>query len=194
LELLKLNGPVISETTNNRFIITGGPGSGKTSLIVSLQRCGYTVFPEIARTLINKGMTPPIRSHGADSGTFFDLILQSRINYHQQLKMGEIGFYDRGIPDSVAFMKFRNRNVPRVLSEAIAAYPYNRIVFFASPWKEIYITDQVRKESFAEATALARSVGEVYQSLGYRLVELPELSVDDRIEFILRELKIIGAW
>jgi len=56
---------------NNRFIITGGPGSGKTSLVEVLQNLGYAGFPEIARELIKNGMNPPIWTNKPDSGRFF---------------------------------------------------------------------------------------------------------------------------
>ncbi|MFO8580536.1 AAA family ATPase [Legionella pneumophila serogroup 1] len=36
----------------NRFIFTGTPGSGKTSVILALKRLGYVVIPESATDVI----------------------------------------------------------------------------------------------------------------------------------------------
>jgi len=174
---------------NYRYIITGGPGSGKTALVEALQNLGYTGFPEIARDLINQGITPPIWAEKPDSGRFFDFILKKRIIFHQQIKGTEIGFYDRGIPDSLAYIKFLKKKVPRILSEAISVYPYNPVVFVTPPWKEIYCNDSVRRESFAEAGILYELGIEAYQGLGYKIVELPKSSLESRVAIILATLR-----
>lgn len=167
-----------------RFIITGGPGSGKTTLVEALQNLGYYGFPEIARDLINEGIVPPIRAEKPDSGRFFDLILKQRITYYQQIKGTEIGFYDRGIPDSLAYFKYQNKKVPSILSEAIIAYRYNPVVFITPPWKEIFNTDDVRRETFYEAQVLYELTIEVYQAHGYEIIELPKSTLEHRLAMV----------
>jgi len=168
-----------------RFIITGGPGSGKTTLVEALQNLGYYGFPEVARDLINEGIVPPIRAEKPDSGRFFDLILKQRIIYYQQIKGTEIGFYDRGIPDSLAYFKYQNKKVPPILSEAIIAYRYNPVVFITPPWKEIFNTDDVRRETFYEARVLYDLTIEAYLAHGYEIIELPKSSLESRVAIVL---------
>jgi predicted ATPase len=171
-----------------RFIITGGPGSGKTTLVEALQNLGYYGFPEIARDLINKGIVPPIWSEKPDSGHFFDLILKQRIIYFQQIKGTEIGFYDRGIPDSLAYFKYQDKKVPPILSEAIIAYRYNPVVFITPPWKEIFNNDGVRRETFYEAQVLYELATVAYKSHGYEIIVLPKSSLESRITIVLSEV------
>ena len=38
----------------NLFIITGGPGAGKTTVLTELQRLGFTCVPEVARQIIQE--------------------------------------------------------------------------------------------------------------------------------------------
>jgi predicted ATPase len=42
------------ETASSRrlFVITGGPGSGKTTLIDALAQCGVSTMPEAGRDII----------------------------------------------------------------------------------------------------------------------------------------------
>ncbi len=173
----------VSSQANYRFIITGGPGSGKTALVEALQNLGYAGFPEIARDLISQGISPPGWADKPDSGRFFDLILQQRITSHQQIKGNEIGFYDRGIPDSLAYFQFQNRNPPRNLLKAIDTYRYNPIVFAAPPWKEIFYNDSIRLESFSEARILYDLTIEVYRNAGYSIVALPKSTLEQRLRF-----------
>lgn len=172
---------------NWRFIVTGGPGSGKTSLVEAAGREGYACFPEIARDLILQGVTPPVWSEKPDSGRFFELVLQSRIDAHQQVKCAEIAFYDRGIPDSLAYFRFQNLKVPRILSEAIDNYRYNQMVFAAPPWEQIYHNDTVRKETWSESVELYEITLEEYRRIGYTIVELPEIPVAERLVFMLNQ-------
>jgi len=171
-----------------RFIITGGPGSGKTALVEALQNLGYYGFPEVARDLISEGIVPPGWAEKPDSGRFFDLILKQRIIYYQQIKGTEIGFYDRGIPDSLAYFTYQKKKVPRSLSEAIITYRYNPLVFVTPPWKEIYHNDSIRRETFHEARVLYKLATVAYQSHGYEIVELPKSSLESRVSIVLSEV------
>ena len=38
------------------FVVTGGPGAGKTSLITELARCGFHTIPESGRAIIRGEM------------------------------------------------------------------------------------------------------------------------------------------
>ena len=58
-------------------------------------------------------------------------------------------------------------------------------IFLAPPWREIYETDQERKQDFAEAERTFVVLAEVYRRCGYELVELPRLPPQARARFIL---------
>ncbi len=39
---------------SNFYVLTGGPGSGKTSVLQELERRGYICIPEVARPIIKE--------------------------------------------------------------------------------------------------------------------------------------------
>ena len=47
---------------NNRFVVTGGPGGGKTTILTALAERGYNFAPESARRIIKErlaaGLSP----------------------------------------------------------------------------------------------------------------------------------------
>ena len=67
-------------------------------------------------------------------------------------------------------------------------YQYARTVFVAPPWRAIYVTDKERKQSFAEAIKTYDLMVRVYEELGYRNVELPQCTAEERADFVLQNL------
>ena len=68
---------------------------------------------------------------------------------------------------------------------AAREYRYNRRVFFAPAWEQIYATDEERTVSFQVASQFGDDLRAIYEQLGYELIDLPCLSVKERAEFIL---------
>jgi len=52
----------------------------------------------------------------------------------------------------------------------------------------IYTNDEDRKISFEGAQALGIDVKSIYESLGYQMLEVPRLSIEDRAKFILERI------
>ncbi|TOH91902.1 ATP-binding protein, partial [Vibrio parahaemolyticus] len=85
---------------NNRIIFTGGPGSGKTSVIDLLCHMGYQSAPEVGRKVIqaqvkSKGRALP----WLDKTAFRDEMILEEINNYENFGDAEITFYDRSIID-----------------------------------------------------------------------------------------------
>ncbi len=167
-----------------RYIITGGPGSGKSTLIEALKREGYTCFDEVSRKIIAHQ-----QEIGGDLFPWGDLPGFAEVCYVEMLKdvnnapENQPIFYDRGIPDIAAYLK--NRDLP-VNPEFIEGMKYYQsVVFLCPPWKEIFINDAQRPESFELAQRLYSSLYYTYQSLGCRIIELTKSPVGDRVEFVL---------
>ena len=62
--------------------------------------------------------------------------------------------------------------------------------FFLFPaWREIYSTDEERKMSFELAQDFGLKVQKIYSEYGYRLIEVPCISPEERAQFIIDRLK-----
>lgn len=172
------------------FIITGGPGSGKTSLIQGLQTKGYVVFPEASRMVISEqqkqenGILP-----WTDLEGFQHLVFeQQKRDYHTAKSLGSVVFLDRGLPDGLGYMKSGGLFIPQELKTNIEQFPYANIVFLTPPWQEIYKNDSARWEDFQKAEDIYFSLKEVYEDLGYNTRPLPLDTIEKRIEFVLNQI------
>lgn len=175
--------------TDHLHVITGGPGSGKTTLIDALAGQGFPHMPEAGRSIIQDqvnigGDALP----WGDRQAFAELMLAWELRSYREARnaSGPI-IFDRGIPDVIGYLRLCGLPVPAAARQAAEQRRYAQKVFIAPPWPAIFQQDAERKQTFAEAEATYHMMIDVYSSLGYELVSLPLASVPDRATFV-REL------
>lgn len=181
-----------------RIVITGAPGTGKTSLVDLLQETGYYCFPEIIREFtseeIKNGDPATFSSNpivfANDSLDFNRRLIEGRVS--QYLQSGQLGkeivFFDRGLPDVLAYMDFFDQDYGEEFTNTISEHKYDQ-VFILPPWLDIYKGDDGRYESFEEAEHLHRHLYDTYEAFGYDPVIVPKGPVSNRLEFLLNQLK-----
>jgi len=181
----------MSESQSHRFIVlTGGPGSGKSTLIDHLQGMGYGRSQEAGRGIIQDqvaiaGQALP----WTDPALFAELMLCWELrSYRIAAAQTAPVFFDRGIPDIVGYLKLEGLPVPDHLHAAAQRFRYHRRVFIAPPWPEIYEQDNERKQSYDEAERTYESMVATYTAYGYELVHLPLAAVAKRAQFVTDSL------
>jgi predicted ATPase len=180
------------------YVITGGPGSGKTTALAELIRRGHVCIPEDARAVIQEqvasgGLALP----WADAPRFAGLLMersiatyraQAAIWHAQGAKNPQIPIYfDRGIGDAFTYADLIGHTLPADMCEQASACLYRSPVFLAPWWPEIYSTDAERRQTAEEAERTEHAIVKTYTQLGYRIARLPLASAQERADFILRE-------
>jgi predicted ATPase len=174
---------------SNRYIITGGPGSGKSSLLTALIDQSYQGFEEISRIIIREQHeTSGDKVPWQNLAAFAELCYERMSVQLDECHSDSTCFYDRGLPDIIAYVKRGGLNVPAKYFEKAKAY--NRTVFLAPPWQEIFINDSERPESFKDAIEIYRFLKSTYTELGFTIIELPKVSIQERIDFIEKIVKM----
>ena len=172
---------------NNRYIITGGPGSGKSTLLSKLSEQEHQCFEEISRIVIREQ-----HQTGGNKVPWHNLSEFAEICFERMtLQLNECEpkgkcFFDRGLPDIIAYVKRGGLPVPPKYFQK--SDQYNKIVFLAPPWKEIFINDAERPESFEDAKEISIFLRHTYEELGFIVIELPKYSANKRAQFIVNYL------
>lgn len=74
------------------------------------------------------------------------------------------------------------------VAAAAKAARYNRRVFLAPFWDEIFTRDSERKQTRAEAEATCAVMRETYIALGYQITELPRADIATRADVVCKQL------
>jgi len=173
-----------------KIVIIGSPGTGKTTIIQELSNQGYYCVPEISREV-----TKMARKNGIeqlflkDPMLFSKLLFEGRINQYNiaSNQKTDFVFFDRGIPDVPAYMNYMGIKYPDIYINESKRNLYD-IVFIMPPWKDIYINDEERYESFEQSLAIHNHLNNTYISVGYKPIEVPFGDVKQRVDFILNKI------
>lgn len=173
------------------YVITGASGAGKSTLVTALRDRGYCVIPEIALTIVQEqercgGHLYP----WTDLQAFMQEVLARNIQaYDAAQAMRSPVFFDRGLPECLAHMRLLGLETNAALATEVARRRYVGSVFVAQPWPEIYIRDRWRRASFERAARSFEPTVAAYVDAGYSLRTLPQLSVEERVAFVLRTVQ-----
>lgn len=172
--------------TTQLVVISGCSGGGKSTLLQELARRGFGISEEPGRQIVQEEMqSGGVVLPWVDMDAFLARAAEvSRNNYALAVKKGGLTFFDRSLVDAASGLAYRAGRKD-VLAEVAAGYPYWPTVFLVPPWRELFETDTERRHSFEDAEAEFYRLAEAYPSLGYKIAELPRVSVEERANQLL---------
>lgn len=170
-----------------KIVITGGPGTGKSSIINELISRGYNCYEEVSRQV-----TLDARKDGVEQLfltkplLFSERLLEARTKQFKAAETAEENFVflDRGLPDVLAYMDYVKSDYPQMFTKACEDHVYDT-VFVLAPWQEIFVSDSERYENFDQAVEIHHALLDTYQRFGYKLIDVPFSSIESRANFIL---------
>ena len=173
-----------------RIVITGGPGTGKSSIIDELKVRGHICFDEISRQV-----TLEARKNGVEQLFLTQPLLFSQLLLGGRTKQfkdagaypNETVFLDRGLPDVLAYMDSFGTDYPEEFVNICHKNTYD-IVFILPPWRKIFKSDSVRYETFEQSLLIHEHLLKIYKKFNYHLIAIPFDTVEKRVDFIIDSL------
>lgn len=173
--------------TPKRIVITGGPGTGKSSVIKALESYGHTCMHEISREVILQARKQGYEQLFLEKPLLFsELLLEGRLSQFDQgteLDQKNV-FYDRGLHDVLAYLHYVDEKYPEEMQMICKNNTYD-LIFILPPWEDIYTPDNERYESFEEAQKIHYYLEGAYKNYNYSPIEVPKCSIKQRVAFIL---------
>ena len=174
----------------NFYVISGCSGGGKSTLLLELEKRGYTVFPEPGRQIVQEQQSVDGDGLPWKNVVKFAELCVSRAMYfyNAALLLDAPVFFDRSVIDNISGIERLELPVPVYFPKTLRQYRYARRVFLVPPWPEIFAQDTERKHSFTEAEQEFYGLQQAYQANHYEVVLIPKLSVHERADFVERAL------
>lgn len=175
-----------------KIVITGGPGTGKSTLINELIKQGYPCLKEISRQVTLDAQKEGIGQLFLTNPLLFsELLLKGRQQQFEEANklQSDIIFFDRGLPDVLAYMNYIGDTYPQSFVDACKNVVYDT-VFVLKPWETIYTSDSERYESFEQALEIHDHLLNTYQQFNYNLIDVPFGTIVNRTDYILKVLKL----
>ncbi len=179
----------MARSTPRLYVITGGPCSGKSTLIEALAARGYPTIPEAARAVIKehvgKGMTVE-ELIGGDFLGFQRKVLTAQLAnegrfVESHAGLVEAAFLDRGIMDNVGYCNEAGKDGSFIKAHATEGR-YAKVFFLE---QVPYSTDGERVEDETKAKRISEHIFNAYDATTYEVVRVPLMPVEERIDFVL---------
>lgn len=178
-----------------RYIVTGAPGAGKTTILAALRTRGYAVVDEAA-TDVNARLRAQDRDEPWRDPGFIDAItlLQRERLARPAPPATPVQVFDRSPICTLALARYLglpetptlHREIDRVTAEGI----YQPQVFFVHLLGFITPT-AVRRISLDQSVAFERFHVQAYRTHGFELVDVPAGTVEERVELVD---KCVRSW
>lgn len=182
-------------TKSNFYVFTGGSSSGKSSLVDALAARGCTCVSEAGRLVVHEE-----NASGGDGQPwinlerFAELIFEkSRLAFETLDETKAPVFFDRSFLEALSCLRSLSLPIPQRYADVVASHRFNRMVFVTPPWEEIFTNDAERKTTFEAAVKDYEGNLSTYMSAGYEPLEVPRMSVEERVKFVLDRVAGAGS-
>jgi predicted ATPase len=116
-------------------------------------------------------------------------MLARSISQYQDIEASsDLVFFDRGVADNISYAILYGLSFEHGWTAA-ERYRANSKVFFAPNWRGIYTTDEERTMAFEASAGMGDDLRMIYSKLGYEIIDLPLLSPEQRVAFMLDRLR-----
>lgn len=171
-------------------VITAGPSAGKTSTIRELSARGYRTAPEGARVVLDQLVSEghdPKEFREENPQEYQERVIDADFRIERNTRDARTVFMDRSVADNFAYARITDRHVPKHVWEECK----NRYGLIFRLDRIEFSDDYARTEDEEMAQEIHTELGSVYEELGYEIIDVPVMPVDERADFIERKINRI---
>ncbi|MFC5826398.1 AAA family ATPase [Nonomuraea insulae] len=176
-----------------RYILTGTPGSGKTTILRSLAALGYATVEEAATAVIADEQARGVAEPWARPSFIDKIVTLQRQRQMRPVTTAppHVQFFDRSPVCTHALSVYVGHPIPTALSAEIERIAreqvYDQHVFFVRNLGFCEPTE-ARRISFEDSLTFERLHEETYRTFGFHLIDIPAGPLPERVTVIRRAI------
>jgi predicted ATPase len=174
--------------SKNWYVITGGPSTGKTTLLLELEKLGHAIIPEAARTWIDQNLAKglSIEQMRADEKMFQEDIARLKQKIESAHPADTLTFLDRGMHDTLAYLRHYGFGIEDWIQKAVEGSHYKK-VFVLEPLAA-FQKDYARTEDQDFTQKLTKLLHDAYKEYGMKPISVPAMPITQRVAFVLEHV------
>ncbi|MFP3189771.1 MAG: ATP-binding protein [Thermoproteota archaeon] len=173
------------------YVISGGPCSGKTTLVNYLKNKGFYVVDEAARLVVERGLFRKEDFINIEKRFELQKVISNiQIELENKVPDNTVAFLDRSLIDGVAYLWIVNLEPDVNFIEECKKRNYKAV--FILEQLENYTVDDVRYESYDMAKEIHKLIIKAYEFFGYQPFLIKRDSVEKRAEEVIKIVKRIS--
>ncbi|MCL1877181.1 ATP-binding protein [Candidatus Saccharibacteria bacterium] len=181
-----------------KIVITGGPCTGKTTLINALKEkfpdayfveepAAAVIARELDRAKIDANYAPIVP--WAEYEKFVPLVVDESIKIESEIpRDAEVAFLDRSLIDNFVYFDINNFHEFDDMVRAKIADAHYDFALICEPVGMFEATD-IRREDADQAAKLHQLTREVYEKSGLEIITIPFVTVPERVEIVAELLR-----
>lgn len=165
----------------DKIVLTGGPGSGKSSLLLTLEKEGEYIIREAAEDHIKYMQAKGCKEPWKDPDFQKDILELQILRESKVPDSAKRVFIDRGLYDGLAYVDKGSELYRKILDEA-SKMEYEKIFLVES--LDTVVNTGVRREDYSEAIELGKKLEDIYKEVGYEIIKVPATTIESRLDVI----------
>jgi predicted ATPase len=175
----------------NKTILTGGPGTGKSSILLALEMSGYQVIREAAEDVIKYNKAQGNAEPWKNLPAFQDQILKlQQVREYAVRNSTEPVFIDRGVLDGLAYYELSGTEPSQMMAQAVEQHRENGygLILLVDSLGECK-HEGFRREDLEESRRISDRIEKIYRHNGYHIEHIKPGTVYERKEQVLKNMR-----
>jgi predicted ATPase len=175
---------------NRKFVISGPPGAGKSTLINFLAQEGILTIPEVYATVIREAISNGTdKTLSKDKTALYSSMIKKQLEWEDQLPVGSIAFLDRSIVDILLFISSYEVTLPEHILQKIGNVDYDLVFHLQSLPEPFYSNEMKNRDEYMrcareEGIKMAQGLQQKYKEYHIPSIDVPYDTTENMAQFI----------